>query len=711
MMRLDSPIHEIKGIGAKTEQLFHTLGVYTIGDILLYFPRDYERFPALCGVDELVPEQKNALYVQVKRAPAVNMRSKMQTAALDISGETKKLRILWFRSPYVRSLVKAGGYYIFYGRVVQKENIYYMEQPEIYSLDKYEQVQKTLQPIYSLTKGVSNHLVQKTVRAAMENIPLELEYLPEDIRVRNHLSEYNFALKNMHFPQDEESCIIARNRFVFDEFFFFILCMQLTKENTEKLKNEFVFRDGPCTFSENDPGKVSESDALSERAGEPSFVGNLIRNLPYQLTNAQKRTIIRIQEDMRGDCVMQRLVQGDVGSGKTIVAFLAMLDAANSGYQSAIMAPTDVLARQHYQKLQQLCMENGLHFPIVLLTGSLTAKQRKEAYATLEREPSALIVGTHALIQEKVNYRNLALVITDEQHRFGVKQRETFSFKGSNPHILVMSATPIPRTLAIILYGDLDISVIDEVPAKRKPIKNCVVTTDYRKTAYNFIEKQIREGHQAYIICPLVEASELSEGENVLDYTQRLKGIFPSDIKIACLHGKMKPDEKNQIMEDYLAKQIDILVSTTVIEVGVDVPNATVMMIENAERFGLAQLHQLRGRVGRGDAQSYCILMQGNNQKTKNKRLEILNKSNDGFFIASEDLKLRGPGDFFGIRQSGDFQFQLADVYQDADVMSNASYEVSVLMKEDPKLERKEHRVLRERLRQYAGSDFTLLNL
>lgn len=718
-MKLDSPIREIKGIGAKTEQLFHTLGVYTVGDILLYFPRDYERFPALCSVDELIPEQKNALYVQVKRAPAVNMRSKMQTAALDLSGEVKKLRILWFRSPYIRSLIKAGGYYIFYGRVVQKENIYYMEQPEIYSLDKYEQVQKTLQPVYSLTKGVSNHLVQKTVRAAMDNIPLELEYLPEDIRVRNHLSEYNFALKNMHFPQDEESCIVARNRFVFDEFFFFILCMQLTKENTEKLKNEFVFCDEPYAFEENDPDRKTEPGFVpksgyggqSAGVGKKSFVGNLIESLPYQLTNAQKRTIVRIQEDMRGDSVMQRLVQGDVGSGKTIVAFLAMLDAANSGYQSAIMAPTDVLARQHYQKLQQLCVENGLHFPIVLLTGSLTAKQRREAYAALEREDSALIVGTHALIQEKVNYRNLALVITDEQHRFGVKQRETFSFKGSSPHILVMSATPIPRTLAIILYGDLDISVIDEVPAKRKPIKNCVVTTDYRKTAYNFIEKQIREGHQAYIICPLVEASELSEGENVLDYTERIRNIFPPDIRIACLHGKMKPDEKNQIMEDYLAKKTQILVSTTVIEVGVDVPNATVMMIENAERFGLAQLHQLRGRVGRGDAQSYCILMQGNQQNTKNKRLEILNKSNDGFFIASEDLKLRGPGDFFGIRQSGDFQFQLADVFQDADVMSNASYEVSVLMKEDPKLEQKEHRALRERLRQYAGSEFTLLNL
>ena len=710
-MRLDSPIREIKGIGAKTEQLFHTLGVYTIGDILLYFPRDYERFPALCGVDELVPEQKNALYVQVKHAPVVNMYSKMQTTVLDIFGEQRKLRILWFRSPYIRSLIKAGGYYIFYGRVVLKENIYYMEQPEIYSLDKYEQVQKTLQPVYSLTKGISNHLVQKTVRAAMENIPLELEYLPEDIRVRNHLSEYNFALQNMHFPQDEDSCIVARKRFVFDEFFFFILCMQLTKENTEKLKNTFDFCDEPYVFLGKGSGNKTEADGLAGGGQKKSFVGNLIENLPYELTNAQKKTIVRIQEDMRGDCVMQRLVQGDVGSGKTIVAFLAMLDAANSGYQSAIMAPTDVLARQHYQKLQQLCEENRIHFPIVLLTGSLTAKQRREAYATLEQESCALIVGTHALIQEKVNYQNLALVITDEQHRFGVKQRETFSFKGGNPHILVMSATPIPRTLAIILYGDLDISVIDEVPAKRKPIKNCVVTTNYRKTAYHFIKEQIRQGYQAYIICPLVEASEVSEGENVLDYTRRLKHIFPPDIKIACLHGRMKPDEKNQIMEDYLEKQIHILVSTTVIEVGVDVPNATVMMIENAERFGLAQLHQLRGRVGRGDAQSYCILMQGNNQKGKNKRLEILNKSNDGFFIASEDLKLRGPGDFFGIRQSGDFQFQLADVYQDADVMSSASYEVSVLMKEDPRLEQKEHRVLKERLRQYAGSDFTLLNL
>lgn len=685
-MRLDSPIRNIKGIGEKTERLFQTLGVYTVGDILLYFPRDYERFPKLCDIDNLQAEQKNALYVCVKRAPSVNTRSKLQTASLDLSGRENKLRILWFRSPYIRSLIKPGGYYVFYGRVTKKDALYYMEQPEIYSLDKYEQTRKTLQPVYSLTRGVSNHLVQKTVRAAVEVMPSDMEYLPEDIRVRNHLSEYGFALENMHFPQDEESCIIARKRFVFDEFFFFLLCMQLSKEKAVALKNHFTL-------------------------DSTAFVEEIIQKLPYELTGAQKRTLDRIREDMRGDTVMQRLVQGDVGSGKTIIAFLAMLDVANSGYQAAIMAPTDVLARQHFQKLKELCEENHLNFPIVLLTGSLTAKQRREAYETLENQSPALIVGTHALIQEAVNYKNLALVITDEQHRFGVKQRETFSRKGAQPHILVMSATPIPRTLAIILYGDLDISVIDEVPARRKPIKNCVVDKNYRKTAYNFIEKQIRAGHQAYIICPLVEASEQMEGENVLDYAEHLKSVFPPDIRVSCLHGKMKPEEKNRIMEEYLENKIQILVSTTVIEVGVDVPNATVMMIENAERFGLAQLHQLRGRVGRGDAQSYCILMQGNESKTKNKRLEILNQSNDGFYIASEDLKLRGPGDFFGIRQSGDFQFQLADIYQDSDVLSDASYEVSVLLKEDPKLEQREHRALRERLKYYAGEEFRLLNL
>ena len=698
-MKLDSPIRNIKGIGPKTEELFHAIGVYTVGDILLYFPRDYERYPEIGSVDELVPERKNAVYVRAAKAPSVNQHSRLQTAVLDVPGEGRSLRIMWFRSPYIRSLIKAGGYYVFYGRVTEKNGFYYMEQPEILSLDRYREIQKTLQPIYRLTKGLTNGQIRKTVELAMKEIPLEMEYLPEDIRVRNHLSEYNFALKNMHLPRDEESCIVARDRFVFDEFFFFILCMQLTKDCSAALKNEFHLK---CPES-------MEAAGASGAGGD--FVGELIGKLPYELTGAQQRTIRQVREDMRGETVMRRLIQGDVGSGKTIVAFLAMLDCANSGYQSAIMAPTDVLARQHEQKLRQLCDSFGLSFPVVLLTGSLTARQRREAYALIERERSALIVGTHALIQEKVNYCDLALVITDEQHRFGVKQRETFSLKGHHPHIMVMSATPIPRTLAIILYGDLDISVIDEVPARRKPIKNCVVDLSYRKTAYRFMEKEIRQGHQVYIICPLVESSEHAEGENVLDYTERLKQVFPEDIRIACLHGKMKADEKNRIMEEFLANRIQILVSTTVIEVGVDVPNATVIMVENAERFGLAQLHQLRGRVGRGDAQAYCILMQGNETKTENKRLAILNHSNDGFYIAGEDLKLRGPGDFFGIRQSGDFQFQLADIYQDADVMSKASYEVSVLMREDPSLRLPQHRALKERLKQYAGSEFTLLNL
>ena len=701
-MKPEDPISTLKGIGPKTEQLFCAVGVRTIRDILFYFPRAYERYPGILPIRDVIPEQKNAVLIRVRRPPSVNRNSRMQTAVLDVTESNSSLRILWFRSPYICSVIKAGEAYVFYGRVTRKNDLLIMEQPEVLSPDKYEQQRMTLQPVYSLTKGLSNRQVQRTVELALADLPLIPEYLPEDVRARNHLSEYNFAIRNMHRPADEQSCILARERFVFDEFFFFLLCMHLTKDQSASLVNAFDFVQ---------PGMSGTAGSPDTTGAEINFVVSLAEKLPYELTGAQRRAIARIQSDMRSEKVMQRLIQGDVGSGKTIVAFLAMLDCANSGYQSAIMAPTDVLARHHFQKLTQLCESLGCRYPVVLLTGSLGARQRREAFAVIEREPNALIVGTHALIQEKVNYGNLALVVTDEQHRFGVKQRESFSLKGSCPHILVMSATPIPRTLAIILYGDLDISVIDEVPARRKPVRNCVVDTSFREKAYRFMKNQIREGHQVYIICPLVEASELSEGENVLDYTERLKGIFPENVQISCLHGKMKPDEKNRIMEDFLANRIQVLVSTTVVEVGVDVPNATVMMIENAERFGLAQLHQLRGRVGRGEAQSYCIFMRGEEQKGENRRLAVISRSNDGFAIAGEDLKLRGPGDFFGIRQSGDMIFKLADIYQDADVMDRASYEVSVLLKEDPLLKEEEHRVLRERLRDYAGEEFALLNL
>lgn len=695
-MNLNEPLTSLKGIGEKTQKLFEQLGVSTVGGLLLYFPRDYERYPKITDVDDLIENKKNALCVRVNRPPTVNLRSQLKTAVLEVSGMEKRVRLMWFRAPYIRSLVKSGGTYVFYGRVTKKEELLYMDQPEIFGLDQYETLQKTLQPVYALTRGVTNHLIQKTVRLILDNCESAMEYLPEELRQRRHLSAYRFALENIHFPQDEESCIIARNRFVFDEFFFFILSMRLIREHSERISNEFVFSDAPF-------------DAADLQ--DDSFVGSLIRSLPYTLTGAQLRTVRKVQEELRSGCVMQRLIQGDVGSGKTIIAFLAMLDAAHSGYQAALMAPTEVLARQHYQKLTALCSQLHLAYPVVLLTGSMTAKEKQAACDCIAREKAALVIGTHALIQEHVQYRGLALVITDEQHRFGVRQRETFSEKGCVPHILVMSATPIPRTLAIILYGDLDISVMDEVPAKRLPIKNCVVGTGSRPSAYRFMEKEIHAGHQVYVICPLVEASELSEGENVLDYTERLRGIFPPEIRISPLHGKMKAEEKNRTMEEFLAGDIQILVSTTVIEVGVDVPNATVMMIENAERFGLAQLHQLRGRVGRGDAQSYCILINGNEKNPKNKRLEILNRSNNGFEIASEDLRLRGPGDFFGIRQSGEFSFALADIYQDADVLSDASEEVEALLARDPGITGAEYRALRERLRLYAGNEFARFNL
>ena len=434
-------------------------------------------------------------------------------------------------------------------------------------------------------------------------------------------------------------------------------------------------------------------------------------SLPYSLTKAQEKVLGEVYADLSGGQVMNRLIQGDVGSGKTIIAILALLQAAENGFQGALMVPTEVLARQHLESIEELFAAHGIEKKAVLLTGSMTAKEKRLAYRQIENHEADIIVGTHALIQEKVVYDKLALVITDEQHRFGVSQREMLGKKGEEPHVLVMSATPIPRTLAIILYGDLDISVIDELPANRKPIKNCVVGTDYRENAYRFIEREVKAGRQAYVICPMVEASEMIEAENVIDYTKTLRENLPAGIRVEYLHGKMKPREINQLMEDFAAGSIHVLVSTTVIEVGINVPNATVMMIENAERFGLAQLHQLRGRVGRGKEQSYCIMVNASSDKDIQKRLEILNHSNDGFYIASEDLKLRGPGDIFGIRQSGELEFKLADIFTDAGLLKKVSEEVSQILDEDPALEREDNRELKKRLDAYLEKSYGRLNL
>lgn len=685
-MNRESLISEVKGIGAKTEELFHKLGVYTVGDILLHYPRSYIQYPKAKYVSETVEGETAAIIGRVLKTPVVRRTRSMPVTVTSIGTAESSMELVWFRMPYIKNQLAAGNTYVFYGKVQRKNGRLVMEQAAIYQTEQYAKMEQSFLPVYGLTGGVSNNLITKTVRSILGEERLFLDYLPREIRDAHELCEYNYAIRQIHFPSDMDTLVAARRRLVFDEFFLFLLCMQYQKEKRVRDENAFEFQ-------------------------TDTFVEDLIGKLPYELTGAQKRALLDVHKDMRGAYVMQRLIQGDVGSGKTILAFLAMADASHNDYQSAIMAPTEVLARQHYETFTKLCEQFGLRIPIVLLTGSMTARQKRMAYEALQLYPNAMVIGTHALIQEKAVYDNLALVITDEQHRFGVRQREVFAEKGRHPHILVMSATPIPRTLAIILYGDLDISVVDEVPAKRLPIKNCVVDTGYRPKAYTFIEQEVKKGHQAYVICPLVEEVESMELENATDYVKKLRGIFPEELQLGLLHGQMKPEQKNKVMEAFLKNEVQVLVSTTVVEVGVNVPNATVMMIENAERFGLAQLHQLRGRVGRGDAQSYCIMLNTSKGKTAQKRLDILNRSNDGFEIASADLKLRGPGDFFGIRQSGELQFALADIYQDAGVLQKASETVTELLEKDPELLEEEHRSLRDYMERFLGNQRNQMSL
>ncbi|MFQ8662352.1 MAG: ATP-dependent DNA helicase RecG [Lachnospiraceae bacterium] len=642
-------IKEIKGVGEKTQKLFEKIGIYTVGDLIRYYPRGYGVYEEATPIFEVEEGHIQTVSGAVFGKVQVSGTRNMQVTTAHIKDLTGTIQVIWFRMPFLRNTLKSGQPVTLRGKVTRRRNHLVMEHPELFCPpDKYDEKLNTLQPIYGLTAGLSNNTVMKAVKQALEGLNLSKESFPEELRLKYQLAEYNYAVRGIHFPEDKEVFYHARKRLVFEEFLSFILSLRKLKTSNERMSNEYVMEEHPA-------------------------VKELIRKLPYQLTNAQTKVWREISENMKSDTVMSRLVQGDVGSGKTIVAVLALLNTAMNGYQGAMMAPTEVLARQHYESICKLFDTYDIPVKVVLLTGSMTAKEKRKVYDRIECGLAKIIIGTHALIQDKVFYDNLALVITDEQHRFGVKQRETFANKGGVPHVLVMSATPIPRTLAIILYGDLDISVIDELPANRLPIKNCVVDTSYRNTAYAFMKKQIAEGRQCYVICPMVEESESMEAENVIDYAGELQKEMGDGILVSYLHGKMKQAQKDEIMTQFGENKIQILVSTTVIEVGIDVPNATVMMIENAERFGLAQLHQLRGRVGRGKYQSYCIFMSASKSKETKERLEILNHSNDGFQIASEDLRLRGPGDFFGIRQSGLMDFKLADVYQDSNVLKMAN--------------------------------------
>lgn len=648
-MNLNSPIRELKGVGEQKEKCLQKIGVYSVRDILLHFPYHYIEYPQVQPVSAVIPETIMAIEGKVTATPFHKKIHGMDMVTATITDGHKNLNITWFRQPYIKKQLHPSESYVFYGKIRNKNGRVSMDQPAIYSYEDYEALRQSYQPLYHLSKDITNNAFRKLVQQCLPFIDELEELLPEELRERRSLLSYSEAVYRMHFPKNMLELMEGRKRLVFQEFFRFLLQMQAAKlaVTTTKFKCE-------------------NADKIYD----------LMKKLSFELTEGQQQALKEILEDMQSEQPMQRLLQGDVGSGKTILALFAMIFAHLNGYQSAIMAPTEVLARQHYETFLQYKELFGLDYQVYLLTGSMGAKEKREMKEAMKQDKDCLIVGTHALIQDSVDMPNVALVITDEQHRFGVRQRETLSDKGMIPHTLVMSATPIPRTLALILYGDLSISTIKSLPSERLPIKNCVVGTSYRNTAYEFIKRQVEVGFQAYVICPLVEESEAMDGADVISYAKQLQEYYVQTIAVGVLHGKMKPAEKIKVMEDFVNNKIQVLVSTTVIEVGVNVPNATVMMVENAEQFGLAQLHQLRGRIGRGAAQSYCIFIDGKNQK-ENPRLEILNHSNDGFYIAEKDLELRGPGDFFGIRQSGEMDFVVADIYKDAEILKDAAEEMN----------------------------------
>lgn len=675
-MRYEDSIRQIKGVGEKAEQRFHKLDIWNVGDLLEHYPREYDEFHDLVKIADVKEGEMAAVEGVMASRPSIHTTARLKILSMVLEDETGRITVTWFNMPFLANRLKMGTRYILRGKVGRKNGKLVLEQPKMYSKNEFFKQVGRLHPIYPLTAGLTNHAVEKAVRDAIGSLEGAAEFLPADLRKRQNLLAYRKAIHDIHFPKNQLEYRKARKRLVFDEFFLYQAALQAIRIKNYKPSSHVM----------------TQNKRLDE----------FVNNLPYELTAAQKRVYEEIEKDMTGGMTMNRLVQGDVGSGKTVVAVMALFLAVCNGEQGAFMVPTEVLAMQHKESLEAMLAPYGVK--IGLLIGSMTAKEKREGKQKLAEGEWDVVVGTHAILQDNVEFEDLALVITDEQHRFGVRQREKLMEKGDTPHVLAMSATPIPRTLALVLYGDMDLSIMDELPANRLPIKNCVVGTDYRPQAYRFMKDQIEKGRQVYIICPMVEEKEEVALESVVMYSEQLKEIFPAAITIECLHGKMKPKEKNEVMQRFIEGTTDILVSTTVIEVGIDVPNATVMMIENAERFGLAQLHQLRGRVGRGKEQSYCILMYGKESKEGKERLSILAGSNDGFEIAREDLKLRGQGDFFGVMQSGDKLFSLADIYEDAQVLKAANEEAKNYAFDEITMFYKKNRRLVEKLNSYMGN-------
>ena len=684
MADLGTNVRYIKGIGEARAAALEKLGITTLGDLIAYFPRGYEDRTQVRPIRELTAGES----VCVRGMVAADLtayrisggRTIAKTRVVDDSGS---LDLVFFNMEHRRDALHQGDVCVFFGKVEDNLRRKQMINP-LFEPEGRQQVTGRIMPIYPLTAGVTQGLIARAARqgldACRELLP---DVLPDEVRQAHKLCYVNYAYENIHFPASPEALEVARRRLVFEELFLLICGLQLLRQRRRDVA-------GP---------------ACRRMSMEPFY-----RRLPFALTGAQRRAIADAVEDMVSGKPMNRLCQGDVGSGKTMVAAACIWFAVENGWQTALMAPTEILARQHYQGLAPLLARFSIR--CALLTGSTRAKERREILAGLADGSIDLCIGTHALLTEDVQYQKLGLVVTDEQHRFGVNQRAALSQKAEDPHLLVLSATPIPRTLALVIYGDLDVSVIDELPPGRQKVDTFALGESYRPRVQAFIRKLAAVGQQIFIVCPLVgEADQIpDERKAVTAYARQLQEqVFP-DLRVAVLHGKMKPREKEKVMAAFAAGESDILVSTTVVEVGVDVPNATCMVVENADRFGLSQLHQLRGRVGRGKAKSYCILLSDSQNEETRARLKVMTQTNDGFRISQEDLRLRGPGDFFGQRQHGLPAMKIADLSCDMRLLDEAQTAARQLMERDPELTDPTHRPLRRRIRQLFDTNADMLN-